>query len=191
MQDPYAASGVVRKLWLGEANRYRDHLLRLDRPSRHARFGGTASDEFVHYYVNGSICIDAVLHGFFVDGVLRGVAELRPVSATEAEVALSVERAWWGQGVGSRLSAQTLLAARNRGMRRLHMICAADNQRMHRLARKFDAELIFHCGSVIGKIEVPGPTPLTMMQEIVADVHGWAAAILAVQSGLLRAWKVR
>jgi GNAT superfamily N-acetyltransferase len=185
------AGGTIRKLWIAESDLYCDHLLRLDRQSRHARFGGTVSDEFVRYYVNGSICIDAVLHGFFIDGVLRGVAELRPVSSTEAEVALSIERAWWGQGVGSTLLAHTLLAARNRGMRRLHMICAGDNQRMHRVARKFDAELTFHCGSVIGEIELPGPTPLTMMQEIVADVPGWAAAILAVQSGLLRAWAVR
>jgi GNAT superfamily N-acetyltransferase len=176
------AGGTIRKLWIAEADLYRDHLLRLDRLSRHARFGGTVSDEFVRYYVNGSICIDAVLHGFLIDGVLRGMAELRPVSSTEAEVALSVERAWWGQGVGSTLTAHTLLAARNRGMRRLHMICAADNQRVHRLARKLDAELTFQCGSVIGKIEVSDPTPLTMIQELVADVHGWAVAILDVQS---------
>ena len=26
--------GVIRKMWLGEADRYRDHLLRLDAESR-------------------------------------------------------------------------------------------------------------------------------------------------------------
>jgi hypothetical protein len=28
--------GVIRKLWLGEAAHYRDHLLRLDKDSRHS-----------------------------------------------------------------------------------------------------------------------------------------------------------
>ena len=31
---------LIRKLWIGEAGIYRDHLLRLDPDSRHSRFGG-------------------------------------------------------------------------------------------------------------------------------------------------------
>jgi hypothetical protein len=37
MQEPLADGGVIRKLWIGEAARYRDHLLRLDQDSRHNR----------------------------------------------------------------------------------------------------------------------------------------------------------
>ena len=47
MQDSLADGGVIRKLWIGEAARYRDHLLRLDQASRHSRFGGGVSDEFI------------------------------------------------------------------------------------------------------------------------------------------------
>ena len=79
MHEPIADGGVIRKLWIGEAGIYRDHLLRLDRDSRYSRFGGAVSDEFVDNYVTTTFGLSAVVHGFFVDGVLRGAAELRPL----------------------------------------------------------------------------------------------------------------
>ena len=106
MHDPLADGGVIRKLWIGEANRYRDHLLRLDAPSRHSRFGGAVADEFICNYVTTTLGLNSVVHGFFVDGVLRGAAELRPLGpafAREAEVAFSIESPWQSHGVGSTL----------------------------------------------------------------------------------------
>ena len=40
MQEVLPEGAVIRKLWIGEADQYREHLLRLDPPSRHSRFGG-------------------------------------------------------------------------------------------------------------------------------------------------------
>jgi GNAT superfamily N-acetyltransferase len=60
---------------------------------------------------------------------------------------------WQSHGVGSALLRRTLLTARNRGFRLLHMACLADNRRMQQLARKFDAELSFDFGSVVGEVE--------------------------------------
>ena len=58
---------------------------------------------------------DAVIWGFFFDGVLRGAAELRLLEHPgEAEAALSIERAWQSRGVGSALFERVLLVARNR-----------------------------------------------------------------------------
>ena len=34
MHDPLPRGGLIRKLWIGEADPYRDHLLRLDPMSR-------------------------------------------------------------------------------------------------------------------------------------------------------------
>ena len=79
MQEPLADGGVIRKLWIGEAARYRDHLLRLDSESRHSRFGGGVSDDFIRNYVDTTFGLGSVVHGFFADGVLRGAAELRPL----------------------------------------------------------------------------------------------------------------
>src|SRR5437899_10631300 len=81
MQDALPHGGLIRKLWIGEAEIYRDHLLRLDADSRRSRFAGAVSDEFVQDYADLSFGIDAVIHGFFVDGILRGAAELRPIGA--------------------------------------------------------------------------------------------------------------
>ena len=189
MQDPLAAGGVIRKLWIGEAEIYRDHLLRLDAESRRNRFAGLVSDEFVHCYADLSFGIDAVIHGFFVDGTLRGAAELRPIGLPithEAEAAFSIEKPWQSHGIGSVLLERTLLAARNRGLKFLHMACLADNKRMQQLARKYEAELSFDFSSVVGEVATPRPTPLSLMREILADGHGFATAMFDVQSRLLR-----
>ena len=189
MRDLLPADGVVRKLWVGEVGAYRDHLLRLDAPTRHARFGSGVSNDFIRNYVKVTQSLDAVLHGFFVGGVLRGVAELRPVRSAidaDAEAAFSIEQPWQSHGVGSELLSQTLLAARNRGIRTLHMICLADNRRMQQLARKFEANLSFEYGSVVGAVETPYPTPLTMLREAMSDGAGFATALLDVHSRMLK-----
>jgi GNAT superfamily N-acetyltransferase len=189
MQEPLADGGTIRKLWIGEADRYRDHLLRLDESSRNARFGGGVSDDFVIDYVKTTFGLGSVVHGFFSDGVLRGAAELRPLGqafAREAEAALSIETDWQSHGIGSALLDRTLLAARNRGIKTLHMACLANNRRMQELARKFAAELSFDFGEVVGEVEAARPTPLSVLRELVADNCGYATAILDVQSRMLK-----
>jgi GNAT superfamily N-acetyltransferase len=181
--------GAIRKLWIGEAAHYRDHLLRLDPDSRHSRFGGGISDEFIHNYVETTFGLGSVVHGYFADGVLRGAAELRPLGrafAREAEAALSIEADWQSHGVGSALLSRTLLAARNRGIKTLHMACLANNRRMQELARKFAAELSFDFGDVVGQVTAPRPTPMSVLRELVADNCGFATAVLDVSSRLLK-----
>jgi GNAT superfamily N-acetyltransferase len=189
MPHPLPRGGLIRKLWIGESERYRDHLLRLDAGSRRNRFAGAVSDQFVRDYADLSFGIDALIHGFLVDDTLRGAAELRQVGSPmtrEAEVAFSIEKPWQSHGVGSMLLERTLLAARNRGLKFLHMACLADNKRMQQLARKYDAELSFDFSSVVGEVAAPRPTPLSLMREIIADGHGFATAIFDVQSRLLK-----
>jgi GNAT superfamily N-acetyltransferase len=163
--------------------------LRLDPESRYARFAGAVADQFIRDHANVAISTADVIHGFFVDWVLRAAAELQPMpsgSDDDAEVSFSVERPWQGHGVASALLTRTLLAARNRGISRLHVVYLADNRRMQQLARKFRAQLTFQSGSVIDEIAVPDATPLSMLCEIVVDAHGFATAILNVQACLLR-----
>ena len=189
MHDPLADGGVIRKLWMGEADHYRSHLLRLDADSRNDRFGGAVSDEFIDSYAGMTFGLSAVVHGFFVDGIMRGAAELRPLGPAfgrEAEAAFSIEAHWQSHGVGSALLDRTLLAARNRGIKKLHMACLANNRRMQELARKFAAELSFDFGGVVGEVAAARPTPLSVLREFVADGHGFATAVLDVQSRLLR-----
>ena len=189
MEEPIADGGVIRKVWIGEARAYREHLLRLDAASRRNRFGGALADELIETYAADAMRVDSVLHGFWVDGVLRGVAELRPLGAAfpgEAEVAFSIEKPWQSHGVGSALLERTLLAARNRGITHIHMTCLADNVRMRQLANKFEAELSFDFGSVVGEVAAPHATPLSLFRELVADSHGFTRAVMDAQTRLLR-----
>jgi GNAT superfamily N-acetyltransferase len=188
MQEPLI-DGVIRKIWIERSGPYRDHLLRLDLERRRNRFGGAVSDAFIENYTELSVGLDAVMHGFFVNGSMRGVAELRPLGrdfAHEAEAAFSIEKPWQSHGVGSALLERTLLAARNRGIKLLHMACLANNKRMVDLAKKFEAELTFDFGSVIGEVEAAHPTPMSMWREFVADSHGFATAMLDVQTKMMR-----
>ncbi|MGB6535883.1 MAG: GNAT family N-acetyltransferase [Xanthobacteraceae bacterium] len=190
MLEVLPEGAVIRKLWIGETACYGEHLLRLDPRSRHSRFGAGVADEFIRGHVEPSTGTDAVVHGCFIDGVLRGAAELRPVGLNvprQAEAALSVEKPWQSHGVGSALLARTLLAARNRGFHVLHMACLAENQRMQQLARKFAAELSFDFGGVVGEVESSRPTPLSLLREWMTDGHSIATAMLDLHSRMLRA----
>jgi GNAT superfamily N-acetyltransferase len=187
MSDLLPNGGLIRKLWSGDRDLYRDHLLRLDSASRRSRFGGGVSDDFIHNYVDLSPRLGSVLHGFFADGVLRGVGELRPLGEShEAEAALSIERPWQNHGVGSALLERTLLSARNRGVKRLHMACLADNLPMQHLVRKFGAELAFDFGSVESELVTSHPTALSLLRESYADAAGFAIAALDLQQQRLR-----
>ena len=186
---PLPDGGAIRKLWVGERDAYRDHLLRLDRESRYRRFSGAVSDAFIARHAATAFEPGAVLHGFYVDGTLRGTAELRrlgPIFAREGEAAFSVEQPWQSQGVGSVLLQRTLLSARNRGIKTLHMHCLAENRRMQQLARKFEADLHFDFGSVVGEVDPPRYTALSLMREALADAHGVAAAMLEAQARFVR-----
>lgn len=190
LNDALPDEGAIRKLWLGETDAYRDHLLRLDPESRHRRFSGAVADEVVIRHAATATGVGVVVHGFFVGGHLRGAAELRPTSSLlkrEAEVAFSIEKPWQSHGVGSELLRRTLLTARNRGITALHMNCLADNRRMQQLARKFDADLSFDFGSVVGEVDAPRSTPLSLMREAMADAYGVGQALLDAQSRMLRA----
>jgi len=189
MHQAYIEGGVIRKLWDVETNAYRDHLLRLDAESRRNRFCGSIADDTIRSYAETAHGGDVILHGFFVDGVLRGAADLRiirPFDRREAEAAFSIEKPWQSRGIGSALLERTRLAARNRFIKHLHVACLPQNQRMQQLARKFDAEIIFDFDTVIGTMENPDPTPLSFMEEMVADGHSFAAASIDFQSRLFR-----
>jgi GNAT superfamily N-acetyltransferase len=189
MSEPLPDGGIIRKLWIGETDAYRDHLLRLDRDSRQRRFSGVVSDEFVARHAASTNEAGVVVHGFYIDGSLRGAGELRRIDslfARRAEAAFSVEQPWRSLGVGTVLLERTLLSARNRGIRALHMYCLADNRRMQQLARKFAADLTFDFGSVVGEVDAAYSTPLSLMREALADGHGIAAAMLDKQLRLVR-----
>lgn len=186
----HEAPGLIRKLWFGETERFREHLLRLDPESRANRFGTPVTDYFIDRYAARALSTDAIVHGYFVDGVLRGCAELRGLNTLApcaAEAAFSIEKAFQNNGVGSLLMGRTILTARNRGIRKLYMNCLSHNHPMQAIARKYHADLKFEAGDVVAEIANARPDPLSLLREFVADGCGIGTALLDVQSRMLRA----
>ena len=66
-------------VWLSESDKFRDHLLRLDRDSRRMRFGMAVSDAFIIDYSSRLNEMRCVVYGFFVGNEIRAAAEMRHI----------------------------------------------------------------------------------------------------------------
>jgi GNAT superfamily N-acetyltransferase len=181
----------IRKLWPTDGAAFREHLLRLDAQSRASRFAMSVSDDFLVRYAGQSFTPEAlaqgvVMFGHFSGHAIRGAAELRPVGRREAEAAFSVEPVCRGLGIGTALFARLITTARNRRMKRLYMSCLAHNRAMQALARKFEAHLVFEAADVLGIVEGAPPSAVTVVDETLSDVSGYATAILDLQTRWFR-----
>lgn len=182
--------GNIRKLWPTETDKFRAHLLRLDRETRRLRFGMPVTDDFIRDYASRVQDMKSLIYGYFEDGEMRAAAELRRLGnawSIEAEAAFSVEKPYQNKGIGSALLNRVIRAARNRGIRRLYMNCLLENRKMQRLAKKFDASLHFDHGDVVGRVTPATPTYLSLWSEAVEDGSGFMLAVLDLPRKLTRA----
>ncbi|MBC8013367.1 MAG: GNAT family N-acetyltransferase [Methyloceanibacter sp.] len=190
MSDHKAEEGTIRRLWPTETDKFRDHLLRLDKDSRRLRFAHAVSDAFIEDYASRMTEYGSLVYGHVVDGKVRGAAELRRLGdgwGEEAEAAFSVERAYQDIGVGSDLMGRVVRAARNRRVRRLYMSCLAENAKMQVIAKKHEAVLRFEYGEVIGEILPEHPDYFSMVAEAAEDRVGFMIAVLDLQNRMVRA----
>jgi GNAT superfamily N-acetyltransferase len=135
----------------------RDHLLRLDRTSRHDRFHGFIDDSFIERYAAKCAGDGTVIIAYIEDGVVRGAAELHPPAHSSdalPEIAFSVEACVRRQGVGSILFKALIEEARAKGYQSLRITTGAQNQAMRALAHKFGAKLTFRHGESSGDIDL-------------------------------------
>jgi GNAT superfamily N-acetyltransferase len=135
----------------------RDHLLRLDRTSRHDRFHGFIDDSFIERYAAKCAGDGTVIIAYIEDGVVRGAAELHPPSQSPdalPEIAFSVEARVRRQGVGSILFRKLIAEARAKGYQSLRITTGAQNRAMRALAHKFGANLSFRHGESTGDIDL-------------------------------------
>ena len=172
-------------MWLSESDKFRDHLMRLDGESRRMRFGMAVSDAFIADYSSRIGEMKCVVYGFFIDGHMRAAAEMRQIGdawSTDAEGAFSVEHEFQNRGIGSDLLQRIIRTARNRKISRLYMNCLAENHKMQRICRKFEAELHFDHGEVVGRVLPALPTYISLWQEAVDDSNGFVMAVLSLPS---------
>ena len=181
MPESHIWGGTIRKVWLSESDKFRDHLLRLDRDSRRMRFGMAVSDAFIIDYASRLNEMRCLVYGFFVGNEIRAAAEMRQIGdswSTDAEGAFSVEHEYQNRGIGTELLGRIIRAARNRGVSRLYMNCLAENHKMQRLCRKYEAELVFDHGEVVGRVIPSLPTYISLWEEAVDDSSGFVMAVL-------------
>ena len=182
--------GSIRKIWPSETEKFRDHLLRLDKGSRRMRFAHAVSDSFIDDYASRMGDMGSIVYGFFIDGEVHAAAELRKLSdvwGQEAEAAFSVEATHQDQGIGSELMGRVIRAARNRGVQRLYMSCLAENSKMQTIARKYEAELKFEYGEVVGEIVPTEPNYFSIMAEAMEDRVSYMMMVLELSGRLVKA----
>jgi GNAT superfamily N-acetyltransferase len=188
-QISLARGGAVRRLWPSESTIFEAHLLRLDQTGRRLRFSGAVSDVFIQHYA--AKCLDdaEIVFGWFVDGTLRGTVELHRIGGytnRTGEAAFSVEPGFRDRGIGSTLMGRAVLAARNLGMRRMIVCCLRENTRMQHIAQKYQAEITFEDGDVLGTLRTSHPSPFSLVRAAISESHGLAHTLLDRQSDLIR-----
>lgn len=173
--------GNIRKLWPTETDKFRDHLLRLDKLNRRLRFAHGVSDAFIEDYAARMSETGGIVYGYFDGEEVRAAAELKKLGdmwGREAEAAFSVERPLQEHGIGTELMGRVIRTARNRGIQHLCISCLAENGKMRAIARKYEAELRLEYGEVIGEIVPDGPNYFSLLAEAVDDRFGYMMAVL-------------
>ena len=169
---------------MSEGDKFRDHLLRLDRETRRLRFGMAVNDDFIAEYSSHIGDAKGLVYGFYANGEMHAAAEIRLLGdawPADAEGAFSVEPAHQNQGIGTELLGRIIRAARNRGVQRLYMNCMAENRKMQRICRKYDAELQFDHGEVVGRVLPAAPTYISLWQEAIDDSSSLMLAAMDVR----------
>jgi GNAT superfamily N-acetyltransferase len=130
-------------------------LLALDMPSRVSRFMYAAGDDSLIEHGRRALSNAAWLAGAFVDGRLRGIAEVYDIGATGGvEAAFVVDRRWRRRGLGTALlqASQHWAAASKRAM--IRGVFSRSNWPMRRLARTANARLDLGLDEVSAEIPV-------------------------------------
>lgn len=144
--------GSLRRVPAEQFYHFQWHQLRVLRGRPRPLPGGPVSATFLPTVGAHPGMPARLITGFFVGLHMRGAAELREflpspggrqARRAKAQVALSVESAWQGRGIGTALMAETLRTAREGGIGQLHLTCHALNRRMQRIAERFGATIGF------------------------------------------------
>ena len=182
----------IRRLWPADMAEFREHLLRLDPNSRHQRFGGGMSDDFLRHYAESCFGKGDLVFGAYLGGRLVGASELRSNEAIwaeqapyqrhiHAEAAFSVENDYRRRGIGEQLFQRIVSAASNHGVETIDIVCLPDNVGMIRLAQKFKAHFTFEENMYTGRLTARRPTAFSMLSEISHDFHDFAASMFDLQ----------
>ena len=175
-----AQFGFIRRLLASESYLLKDHLQRLDLEARRRRFGHDVSDDFIASYASRAGDIGNITFGYFVEGEVRAVAELRPdalIRRDSAEVAFSVERPFVNRGIATQLMGRVIL-------RHLLLVCLPDNAKMQAIARHYGADLKIEDGTIVADVVPRGADYQSWVSEIIDERLTYLQAALDMQTRL-------
>ena len=193
MDETIFHTHAVRRLYRPDLPAFADHLIRLDAETRYDRFGLQVSDDRLRDYAEMCFKPGSIVYGWFEDHVLRGAAELRVFAAQDqplrkdGEAAFSVEKPWRRRGIGTELMGHVVLAARNRRIATLSILCLRHNRAMLALSRKFEADLEFELNDVTGHLVARPPSAMSMWREFVDNTIDLGSAVLDLQGRVFKA----
>ena len=169
---------IIRKLTEADRPAYRDHLLRLSAADRRSRFCGAMGDGAIERHCDAMRREDTILVGRFESGRLRAAAELYlERDAGRAELAVSVDADLQSRGVGSALVRRAAVILRNRGIRRLAIVCMPENRRMQRIACRIAERFERGPGEAWITVTLSPPDRFSLWQEVqddgAANIAAW------------------
>ncbi len=171
----------IHRMTGSDLERVRDHFLRLGSNSRRLRFGRPVSDEFLERYAEALFDAVSIVYGAEIDGVIRGVTEMRGDATSWgrfAEAAVSVEDNYQDRGIGGALLKRLVQAAQNRGVSQLYMVCLRDNHKMKHLAQKNEAILDYCVDSVEGRITDLHPSFGSLFSEWFDEASDYVSSLM-------------
>ena len=177
-----ASSVHIHRLTPGDLDRVRDHFLRLSSNSRRLRFGRPVSDEFLERYAEALFEAVSIVYGAEVDGIIRGVTEMRGDTTSWsrfAEAAISVEDDYQDRGIGGALLKRLVQSAQNRGVAQLYMVCLRENHKMKHLAQKNEAILDYCVDEVEGRITDLHPSFASLFSEWYDEASDYVTSLMA------------
>jgi GNAT superfamily N-acetyltransferase len=165
----------MRRLRKSDSDKVSAHWSRLERHDRHERFNGAVAGDFLEYYSAHLFSPGSIIAGYFENGEIRGVGELRPTGrgqSFDAELAFSVEAAWKRRGIGTRLMRMLMRDGGATGYARIGFETNSENVAMKALGRKFNARMRHGGGESCGVITIP-----EQQIQIVCAAHPWTEGL--------------
>jgi GNAT superfamily N-acetyltransferase len=161
-------SHLVYRLTPPDFDRYRTHLLALDKHSRYLRFGHHIQDEMIitlcdRFKANPKEHKLFVIENEDLEVIAAGHISLE---GGELELAFSVLKEYQGQGMGSSLMSRTVEWCQNRGIKGGCMVCLSTNVAIKKLAAKHGI-LINNSGETLADIRIPDATSASVLHEVV------------------------
>jgi len=146
------------RLGTDDADRYADHLLRLDAEDRRLRFFDDAPEFLIHLHAGAAASDGRIVAICEEDnGEIHAAGELLadPERPDVGELAFSVEKSARRQGIGSALMRELIAEGARAGFARLELELLPDNESMLALARRFAEKVERRGGHLFATIAVP------------------------------------